>query len=1110
MGKQREEIATSTADEEQAQTSGPSEQTSKQRRAEFIRQASVPFVRRNRSSYRSKSSSSDHQHSSQPSTQDEKAGQSIDDIHEAEGEDAPADGDADDEGPILHTRWLRTSDNGKAWESFSVKDSRRLESAWKQWTQKKGGNIELPTLPETDGKVQAGEVKGSIDKWEAPDPDADDVPHKVAVGVDRLYDADLSKLSISTVFWKGPELRITRASWFFESNKLSPCSSALAAELESHFQTLRPWLPSYADELKSSVSLGAEAEAKLKCNLKTLKNSYVIFQGPRLARLYQEGFSNRLSKQFFTAWSGEHSGGQLLIRGFQTQAQLTGVKQGSSAAKSTKGRAKSKRPSFSSEKQAPSPRVPGEGTQELKSRLAEALQDDDDDDDDDDGGPVVVDDAETTDVKISDEIADQADRPAGESENKPHGLRTSASQPSLIVDKTHIEASPSKFGPKAALRNLSVAAGAKMSTSAPANELLRSVASRFGVWDGSNASSSSASADKTADVDPQREAGALAPSQRDDISESFKEAQAKVQQDLPALGARDRSPAEKSRSKQADEATDEGADVDWDDPDAFDDEQERVEARAESERPPELLFAIHGIGQRLSAEWKSFDFTLAINTFRALLQTRVETSKTPSEIGGNGLSGLAAKRRIQILPIHWQTGFHQMEDDEQWADHDSDAEDPDSMMYDNGVELEMEHIFGDDGIPIVRTLVKDVLMDIPMYLSQHKAHVIRSAMLQANRQYRLFVRRNPEFEVKKGRVHLVAHSLGTVISSDLLSQQPNRVPPVKDLSREEVQKAASQHLLFNTHSFFAVGAPVALFFVLHRAQLIARSGLVRSSRFVKDEPGVTLASEGKYGCLAITNFYNIWNQYDPVATRASPCVDVQYAKLLKPVPLNKVIRSILRADPDAENLDIAEDGGSQSFGSHNAPDSDTGTAKRKAAAAKRNKGFFGSWSRKAGEATRAARPKTKATGEGDGEQTGDESVPRSSMDVSETDEVREAREDAEGLRSKLAAKARQEEKRKEERERIADEERKKGMSAKRKARAEARLRALNPLHRIDYYMPVEGYSLLSTINQYAELMTAHMSYWTKVDFADFVITQLMADNDRLERSLDYRDVEGWE
>ena len=1114
MGK-KEDLANSTSDDEQGNNTAPADQSSKQRRAEFIRQASQPLVRRTTSNNRRKSST-DNKHSTQSSTTQEgemsqSVSQSVHNINQVEGEDnvdADEEEQIDDQGPVLHSRWLRTIDSGKGWESFPVKDSRNLEAAWNKWTEQKGGNVELPTLPDIDGKLQAGEVPDSKDKWQSTDPDAESVPHKVAVGTDRLYDADISEFAMSPVFWKGPQLRITRASWFFESNKLTPCSTALAAELESHFQTLRPWLSSYTDELKSSVSLGAEAEAKLKCKLKTLKNSYVIFQGPRLARLYNQGFSNRLSKQFFTAWSGEHSGGQLLIRGYQTLVQLNQAKQGNLKAKTGSPR-KLKRASFSSEKQVPLPKVPGGGTQELESRLAEALNDEDKD-----SAPVVVDDAETTDVRISDKRAPEEDPTASSKDLR--SLSTSTSQPWLNVDRTHVGGTPSRMSAKATLRNPSVMAASGMtSTSAPANELLRSVASRLSVLGGSDASSTTT--DKESDVESHTESGALTPSQQDDISESFKEAQRRIQDDVSRPETKEKVVATHSEGKQVGQVNEDevAMEAERDDPEAFDDEEEQSEARSESERPPELLLAVHGIGQRLAGEWKSFDFTLAINTFRALLQTRIDTAKVPSEIGGKGLHGLADNRRMQILPIHWQTGFHQMqEDDERWADEDSDAEDPDSMLYDNGVELEMDHIFGDDGIPIVRTLVKDVLMDIPMYLSQHKAHVLRSAMLQANRQYRLFVKRNPEFEAKQGRVHIVAHSLGTVISADILSQQPNRVPPVKDLTREQILKDQERQLLFNTHSFFAVGAPVALFFVLHRAQLIARSGLVRSSRFVQDEPGVTLNREGKYGCLAVTNFYNIWNQYDPVATRASPCVDVQYAKLVKPVPLSKAIRSVLRADAEADNHDIAEDGGSQSFGSGKANDSDLGVAKRKAAAAKRSKGFFGSWSRKAGEAaTRAAAARNKSKpegGEADGEQTTDESVPRSSMDVSESEDVREAREEAESVRARIAAKAKEEEKRREERERQADEEKKKGISAKRKARAKARLRALNPMHRIDFTMPVEGYSLLSAINQYAELMTAHMNYWTKVDFADFLITQLMADNSRLERSLEYRDVEGWE
>ncbi len=132
MTDKEEQLAHSTGDEEQAlaQAPGTSDQTSKQRRAEFIRQASQPFVRRNRSSYKRRASS-EKQEPAPSSTQSDQPGRSIPGIDEAEGEDAP-DADVDDEGPLLHTRWLRSLDSGKGWESFLVKDSRNLEAAWKK------------------------------------------------------------------------------------------------------------------------------------------------------------------------------------------------------------------------------------------------------------------------------------------------------------------------------------------------------------------------------------------------------------------------------------------------------------------------------------------------------------------------------------------------------------------------------------------------------------------------------------------------------------------------------------------------------------------------------------------------------------------------------------------------------------------------------------------------------------------------------------------------------------------------------------------------------------------------------------------------------------------
>ncbi|PWZ01978.1 hypothetical protein BCV70DRAFT_198262 [Testicularia cyperi] len=1131
------------------------EQSSKERRADFIRQASQPLLKRNKSSQLSRKNSSAKSATSSVKSGDAAVSDSVnrktdnlDQVDEVDSEDVQdsvgvdpgrdilheeeeeTEDEEDDEGPSLHSRWLHALENGKGWISFSVRDSRRLEAAWQDWTHQKGGQMELPQHEEADGKIQLGEVKGD-DDWRALNPE-DHVPsHRVPVGADMLYDADFEHLTMTPVFWRGPKLQIYRSTWFFESNKLSPCASALAAELESQFQTLRPWLSSYTDELKSSVSLGAEAEDKLKCRLKSLKNSYVIFQGPRLARLYTEGFPSRLSKQLFTAWSGEHGGGQLLIRGYSTQQRLTEAKQGYTARNtrrkdSRRARAASKdetagklrddlpqdeEPQTKQEEAAPLPVLDASESGQLEEKLAQALCEDEQGVAEE--GEEVRDRENKDDAEDSGLAATSSDPQSQGIAGDPAALSASPSQPSLNVDKTHAraETDTSKMGAGAKLRHLSRAAAAAggfpSSPSAP-NELLRSVATRLGVWTGGSDSPKSDNV-----------SGTLTPVQQQAIDDSFKEAQRRMQElpDAASLDEGERSGIEEDDTETRNTSSQNRSKptiADLDDPEAFDDMEQEEQDAEESDSAPELLLAVHGIGQRLAAEWKSFDFTLAINTFRALLQARIDSAKSPSEIGGGGLQALAQNRRIQVLPILWQTGFH--EDEEAEASAEKAGQDEDSDTYDNGLELQMDHIFGDEGIPIVRTMVKDVLMDIPMYLSKHQPHVVKSVIREANRQYRLFVKRNPAFEAKGGRIHIVAHSLGTVISTDVLSQQPNNVSAIKDMSNEEIRRDTEKHLLFNVHNFFALGSPVALFYVVHRAQLIARRGRVRPSASAEDRSGVTLDDVGRYGCMAVTNFYNIWNQYDPVSTRVTPCVDVEYAKLLKAVPIGKVVRSVLRADPEAQNTDVKSDGSRRAELNSSASTANAGDGGSHSRSSSMNgpKGFFGSWGRKAGEAAtninnRARRSRdrpTSASSQGGTEASGQEEG--EALRQAEDSQVKGAGENVEDLRARILAKAKEEEEKRAERQR-AEKEHKKEMSAKRKERAEARLRALNPLHRVDFYLPVEGYGLLSAINQYAELMTAHMNYWTRPDLADFLITQILSDEVRLDKSLEYRDTDGW-
>ena len=50
---------------------------------------------------------------------------------------------------------------------------------------------------------------------------------------------------------------------------------------------------------------------------------------------------------------------------------------------------------------------------------------------------------------------------------------------------------------------------------------------------------------------------------------------------------------------------------------------------------------------------------------------------------------------------------------------------------------------------------------------------------EANAVYRKWCRRNPDFE-QSGRVHIIAHSLGSALVTHVLSNQPTHVVPLSE------------------------------------------------------------------------------------------------------------------------------------------------------------------------------------------------------------------------------------------------------------------------------------------------------------------------------------------
>ena len=196
-----------------------------------------------------------------------------------------------------------------------------------------------------------------------------------------------------------------------------------------------------------------------------------------------------------------------------------------------------------------------------------------------------------------------------------------------------------------------------------------------------------------------------------------------------------------------------------------------------------------------------------------------------------------------------------------------------------------------DTIPAIRNLISDVILDIPYYLSHHRAKMVEAVIKEANRVYRLWCKNNPGFE-KTGRVHLIAHSLGSVMALDILSKQPTTLPKRLDLSSKKVHDDMFE---FDTTNLFLCGSPAGFFLLLNRASLIPRKGRNKPEADGEDLSGSIAGETGTYGCLAVDNIYNVMHYNDPIACRVNACVDVDYAASLQPASVPSATNSWLQA-----------------------------------------------------------------------------------------------------------------------------------------------------------------------------------------------------------------------
>lgn len=299
--------------------------------------------------------------------------------------------------------------------------------------------------------------------------------------------------------------------------------------------------------------------------------------------------------------------------------------------------------------------------------------------------------------------------------------------------------------------------------------------------------------------------------------------------------------------------------------DGNDEEDDAPDLDSLKDDPVHLILVIHGIGQGLRDTFESLDFTWDVQKIRNLSRATAQDE---------GIKMLSKGRRVQYIPICWRRDL----------DFNYKSEENDNHFG-------LADVTNDATIPFVRNVVSKVILDVPYYLSEiHKPKMVTAVRYELNRVYRLFVRRNPEFLTKGGKVSIIGHSLGSCLATDILSEQPTEVPSIAKMSHADITAALKERLLFNTTHLFLVGSPLGLFLHLGGGQLIARR---TSSRGRLDEQA-SLDKQGKFGCLAFSgNIYNCYNSADPVAYRLNGTVDQRYATLIRPMPLPGAVNAIL-------------------------------------------------------------------------------------------------------------------------------------------------------------------------------------------------------------------------
>ncbi|XP_076021631.1 phospholipase DDHD1 isoform X2 [Genypterus blacodes] len=285
-----------------------------------------------------------------------------------------------------------------------------------------------------------------------------------------------------------------------------------------------------------------------------------------------------------------------------------------------------------------------------------------------------------------------------------------------------------------------------------------------------------------------------------------------------------------------------------------------VEEASLEDRPPQtthVVFVVHGIGQKMDQG------RIIKNTGMLREAARKMEEKHFSE---------HSDEHVEFLPVEWRSKLA------------LDGDTVDSITPDK--------------VRGLRDLLNSSAMDIMYYNSPlYRDEITKGLTEELNRLYTLFCSRNPEFEERGGKVSVVSHSLGCVITYDIMTgwdpvrfclQEHRAVEEELDLhwiSYEErrlleelratrsrlrnlenqllnlqaSKPSAPPALKFKVENFFCMGSPLAVFLALRGIR-----------------PGTSCHQDHILPTSICSRLFNVFHPTDPVAYRLEPLILKHY------------------------------------------------------------------------------------------------------------------------------------------------------------------------------------------------------------------------------------------